>query len=292
LTIRQRAVVLAGILAAVALLGNVYGQGYIPAATGGGGSPNDAEYVVGAADGTLSAERVVTDTETLDWDLGTAAQAKVHPLGFVRPTIVLSTGCWPGYGQGGFWVCSCAATSTSWIGYTPEDATSTRPTVIKGSTGSSNGDQAYHVSTDTVVNISHSALFQSWVEASSTDTLYFLGFIDPTAAPFTSDPAINIAAFRLDTSVGANYYCYTNDGAGGGTANDSGVTSDANGHTFQIQETNSTDWKFWIDGTLVCTNTTNRPAAALGYGLTAKNLAASAKTYRMAYFYTEETITW
>lgn len=46
---------------------------------GGGGAPTTAEYVVGASDGTLSAERVVTDTTGntgVTWDLATGGQAK------------------------------------------------------------------------------------------------------------------------------------------------------------------------------------------------------------------------
>jgi hypothetical protein len=45
---------------------------------GGGGAPTNAEYLVGAADATLSAERVVTDTATGAWDLATPGQAKVN----------------------------------------------------------------------------------------------------------------------------------------------------------------------------------------------------------------------
>lgn len=43
---------------------------------GGGGAPTNAQYLVGASDGTLSAERVVTDTASVVWDLATAGQAK------------------------------------------------------------------------------------------------------------------------------------------------------------------------------------------------------------------------
>lgn len=43
---------------------------------GGGGAPDDAEYLVGKSDGTLSAERVVTDTTSITWDLATGSQAK------------------------------------------------------------------------------------------------------------------------------------------------------------------------------------------------------------------------
>lgn len=47
---------------------------YSPA--GGSGAPVGAEYLVGASDGTLTAERVVTDTATIEWDLATGGQAK------------------------------------------------------------------------------------------------------------------------------------------------------------------------------------------------------------------------
>lgn len=43
---------------------------------GGGGAPTGAEYLVGAANGTLSAERVVTNTTTVTWDLATPGEAK------------------------------------------------------------------------------------------------------------------------------------------------------------------------------------------------------------------------
>lgn len=45
---------------------------------GGGGAPTTAQYLVGAADAGLSAERVVTDTGEVTWDLGTAGQAKAN----------------------------------------------------------------------------------------------------------------------------------------------------------------------------------------------------------------------
>lgn len=46
--------------------------------SGGGGAPDDAVYVVGSAHAGLSAERVVTDTATIAWDQGTAAQMKAN----------------------------------------------------------------------------------------------------------------------------------------------------------------------------------------------------------------------
>jgi len=45
---------------------------------GGSGAPTDAEYLVATANGSLSAERVTTDTATVAWDHGTAGQAKAN----------------------------------------------------------------------------------------------------------------------------------------------------------------------------------------------------------------------
>ena len=45
---------------------------------GGGGAPDDAEYLVGSSNGDLTAERVVTSTATVTWDLATPSQAKAN----------------------------------------------------------------------------------------------------------------------------------------------------------------------------------------------------------------------
>lgn len=45
---------------------------------GGGGAPTDAQYLVATSNGTLSAERVTTNTTTVTWDHGTAGQAKAN----------------------------------------------------------------------------------------------------------------------------------------------------------------------------------------------------------------------
>lgn len=42
------------------------------------GAPAGAEYLLGAAHGDLTAGRVVTDTSSVEWDLGTAGQAKAQ----------------------------------------------------------------------------------------------------------------------------------------------------------------------------------------------------------------------
>lgn len=44
--------------------------------SGGSGAPTNADYLVKTANGSLSAERVVTDTASVVWNWGTAGQAK------------------------------------------------------------------------------------------------------------------------------------------------------------------------------------------------------------------------
>lgn len=53
------------------------------------GAPTGAQYITAAADATLTAERVATNTATLTWDFATAAQAKVN---LVVPVTVANGG--------------------------------------------------------------------------------------------------------------------------------------------------------------------------------------------------------
>lgn len=56
---------------------NYFTQRGVGSATGGvSGAPDSASYIVGGAHGSLTAERVATDTATVDVDIGTAGQAK------------------------------------------------------------------------------------------------------------------------------------------------------------------------------------------------------------------------
>lgn len=48
---------------------------------GGGGAPTGAEYIVKTAHGSLSAERVLTDTASVAWDYTTGGQAKANVVG-------------------------------------------------------------------------------------------------------------------------------------------------------------------------------------------------------------------
>ena len=61
--------------------GLAFTGGVLTATGGGGGAPTGAEYIVGSSDATLSAERVLTDTATVTWDLSVAGQAKANATG-------------------------------------------------------------------------------------------------------------------------------------------------------------------------------------------------------------------
>ena len=50
--------------------------GVISSTSGGGGAPVDAQYLVATADPTLTAERVVADSATIEWDFTTPGQAQ------------------------------------------------------------------------------------------------------------------------------------------------------------------------------------------------------------------------
>lgn len=54
------------------------GAAWIGCSSGGSGAPTSAEYIVAALHAGLSAERVGTDTTEIDWDFGTAGQAKLN----------------------------------------------------------------------------------------------------------------------------------------------------------------------------------------------------------------------
>jgi hypothetical protein len=61
-------------------------------AGGGGGAPTDAQYLVAASNGDLSAERVATDTGSVTWDFGTGGQAKAMVADSVRRAILSGLG--------------------------------------------------------------------------------------------------------------------------------------------------------------------------------------------------------
>lgn len=54
------------------------GAGWVNSTVAGSGAPTDGDYLVRTAHATLSAERVVTNTATVEWDWATGGQAKAN----------------------------------------------------------------------------------------------------------------------------------------------------------------------------------------------------------------------
>lgn len=105
---------------------------------------------------------------------------------------------------------------------------------------------------------------------------------DPSAS---DDPAISGFGFRYSTNASdTTFKAWSNDGTGGGTITDTGVT--VNGNTAQDlraivnSAVNAID--FYIDGVWVAQHTTNLPAATtvLIYGLYVTTLTAGARAIR------------
>jgi hypothetical protein len=120
---------------------------------------------------------------------------------------------------------------------------------------------------------------RSWI-ALSSDT----GSIILTDTP--SD--MHVAGFRYSTtSSDATFRCITCN-ASSCTNTNSGVTADTNLHLFEVEWTGSA-YQFRIDGNLVCTNTTNLPAANQPLGITAQisTLQAVDKTIDVGGIYYE-----
>ena len=83
--------------------------------------------------------------------------------------------------------------------------------------------------------------------------------------------------------------CITNDGSAGGTINDSGVTCDTASHEFAITENPATSYVFEIDGSTVCTNTTNLPTSGTNMYVVGqiRVLADVARNFNFGWSYVE-----
>lgn len=106
------------------------------------------------------------------------------------------------------------------------------------------------------------------------------------------NPNYNLADFRFSTAAGdTNWQCRTKDGT---TANltDSGVAPSTSGPTYlEIDYTPGVSAKFWINGTLVATKTTNLPdgTTVMYPYVMLITLEAVAKNIRLSQIYVEET---
>lgn len=99
----------------------------------------------------------------------------------------------------------------------------------------------------------------------------------------SATPAVHLAAFRYDTGVqGGFWQCVTAAGTATQTVTTTSVAATASGaYRMRVHMTGS-DVKFYIDGALVATHTTNLPTAtqALGWAIRVTTLIAGARTVR------------
>jgi hypothetical protein len=100
----------------------------------------------------------------------------------------------------------------------------------------------------------------------TTFSRLWVGIVSAGGATLQTDTpgtaGLNVAAFRYSTNASdTNFQCVTSD-ASSQTITDSGVAADTNPHQFTIVKSGSA-YKFYIDGTLVATNTTHLPTVSM-----------------------------
>lgn len=144
------------------------------------------------------------------------------------------------------------------------------PCMTIGNSGSGSfsrveGQQQWMVGNGTTSTNLH---LKAYLAHTITDVRFWFGLFNNTAGfnvdnlPSGTSGAISGAGFRFSTVVpDTNWQCCTSDGTTQTTTN-SGVAAVAGAfHTFEIVFTDSVpNVKFYIDGTLVATNTTHLPA--------------------------------
>jgi hypothetical protein len=114
---------------------------------------------------------------------------------------------------------------------------------------------SFFLASQALVKLQQTALSRLWVGIVSAG-----GATLQTDTPGTA--GMYVAAFRYSTNASdTNFKCVTADGASQ-TVTDSGVAADTNPHQFTIIQSGSS-YKFYIDGTLVATNTTHLPTGTL-----------------------------
>lgn len=108
------------------------------------GAPDNADYLVRTANGSLSAERVVTDTDSVTWDWATAGQAKATVATLVGDSGAGGTkGLVPAPAAGdaaaskflkadGVWTVAGGSGDPAWTTYTPTWTASVNPAIGNG----------------------------------------------------------------------------------------------------------------------------------------------------------------
>lgn len=194
----------------------------------------------------------------------TGAAAGVMP----RPNTKRSVHCGVNSAATDSWLCVGAARSQTYGAAEWQASDSTDGFGFRVDTTGTSGNAAWVGAAEGYQDfrVGRNVYFETSVRAvQTTNHRLFLGFTSTeTSGTYlgSDDPVISGAWFRYSTAApDTNWQCITNDGASGGTITDSGIAAGTTNHEFAIVENPSVDWKFYIDGALVCTNSTNQPAA-------------------------------
>lgn len=266
---------------------------------GGSGAPTDAEYIVAEANGSLSAEVAPSAANQVPMSSSSTAAAWQTIGGGLpavpRPIIKRWTYCGIHGHTGGAstWGCLGAfgadnsGDSMGSVAISDDDG----PLWYVRTTASS-GNGAYFSSYGQPSRSGRSLRIQGYakLEATTSERVWLGLTEDVAASRDADDPTIDHVGFRYSTNASdTNWKCVTNDGGVGGTVNDSGVAASTTSFLWEIVETNATDFKFYINGALVCTNSTNLPVTSTNIGFVGviTTLTTATKELRLGYIYSE-----
>lgn len=163
-------------------------------------------------------------------------------------------------------------------------------TMAPYTTGSSSGNDAFQAYSTTVTSLSLNPICSCPAALSTiSNTRSWIGF-DNLSDPGGTDTPTNVVKFRYSTNAGdADWMAYVDNG-GTHTIVDTGVAPVANAaNTFKIDCTNPASLKFYIDGMLVATITTNIPSTTLPMNFAAEivTLTSSSETIYVGRMYVE-----
>lgn len=116
----------------------------------------------------------------------------------------------------------------------------------------------------------------------TTQAITYLGLLATTLPASAADPTDGIYFKRADSASGGNWFAKTRSG-GVETSTDTTVAAGTTHKRFDIIIETTTSVKFYIDGTLRATHTTNIPTAVLNLTGFIDNLEAAAKILSIDY---------
>ena len=261
------------------------------AVSGGGGTPTDAQYVALAANGTLTNERVLTAGQGITiTDAGAGNAVTVAGVGIMRPSLRL----WGiSYSMGSGTNVSSMGDVFSAQG-TPSLSTASdanNGATVKYTTGATtDSDAGFYGNSKWRTGRS---LYYSWrgYIGEKTAVRTWIGFSNAGSRATQmagDDPAGKMAMFRFSSNASDTYWqCVTKDGSATVTSSNVAPSTSAP-QLLEIEET-ALSWIFKIDGTTVCTHTTNLPPSGTNMAgwMMSRTLESAAKNIHYGHYYTE-----